>query len=524
LAASALSLGLGCGSDEDDSSGETSQIDGSTPGVSANSGDEVVIAGKLALGDLGLTQSTTPGLLAVSMSGATPLGNPTEVELGADGSFNYQASQSMEQAEAIKTEMEKDPADWDYDYLAEQASKLFGESITKEQLKEIGSTQVKSYMDNYYEQLTTLGTNTVLIAYNKSGDKVAEAKSFRFIGMPTGSGKNLIAWSNQAMKGNLALGEISLGSNGEGAAELSAKDGFDLSDEALNSMADAGKALKAFKNRYMNDDWKAETFWAWYNTSSGGTADIIDQFSDPSKASYNGVGFYIGSVTDTPFTYDQVCGSNSNLEFTPPSAVSVATGTNSEETQEYSVFTNGSAEQSMQGDNRICSGDSFYAREDDTNNFMINFGTGGGIAGDLPEGLWKMEWEGSEIARFDAAAATPIDADGNPTVFLPSVKFVTENGQFTGAQVKFYYWDGSSLTELTDPTPVKKLVSQIQASITRASDNGETRGNASFPDDSDSNIATVTFDEPLDQNDADYFSVSYTIGDANYRTEYRDDN
>ena len=338
---------------------------------------------------------------------------------------------------------------------------------------------------------------------------------FSFIGLPTSGGKNLIALSNQAMVGNLNLGDISEGENGEGSAELDAETGLDLSAEVIESMADSGKALKDFKNRYMNDDWNVETFWSWQGTK----ADAIDQYSTITSQVYNGVGFYIGSASSTPFVYDELCGtSRGSLIFTPPESVEVKSGDDSVST--YTQFTNADATQSTQGDNRICSGDSFYGREDGTNDFMINFGTGGGIQGDLPAGIWRMTWDSTEIARFDVALSKPFDSDGNPTVFIPSAKFITSGDNITGVTIKFNVWNGTSYSELTDVTAVKRLVGSINASITKSDTNGEERGLAKFATD-DATEATLTFENPVATSNADYLSVSYTIGTANYRTEFR---
>ena len=63
------------------------------------------------------------------------------------------------------------------------------------------------------------------------------------------------------------------------------------------------------------------------------------------------------------------------------------------------------------------------------------------------------------------------------------------------------------------------MLSQVNASITRSSDNGEERGTAEFAD--DGAVATLTFDNAVAASNASALSVSYTIGTANYRFEFR---
>ncbi len=503
----------GCGSSED----KATAIDTGTPSVVASDSDTLAISGKLAIEDstgLGLAADGS-GLLAVTLNGGTPIGDPEDITVGSDGSFSYSLSKVNDQVDSINTEMAKDVADWDWNLLAELASDLFGESVTASQLQEIGAEQVKTYMEQFATQLETLGTTTLLISYTPSDDIVAEANSFSFIGLPTAGGKNLIALSNQAILGNLTLGDITAGSNGEGQAELDAESSFNLSEKVIDNLADNGKALKDFKNLYMNDDWKIETFWAWMGTK----ANAINQYSSVDTLEYNGVGFYIGSSTATPFVYEQLCGANpGSLTFTPPEEVSVKSG--DETISTFTEFSNSGATQDTQGDDRICSGNSFYGREDGTNEFMINFGTGGGIQGDLPSGIWRMKWQDSEIARFDVALAKPFDSDNKPTVFIPSAKFITANDQITGVSIKFYVWNGSAYEEMTDITAVKRLVSQINASITKSDTNGEERGQATFANETTTE-ASLTFENPVSTANASYLSVSFTIGTANYRTEFR---
>jgi hypothetical protein len=168
---------------------------------------------------------------------------------------------------------------------------------------------------------------------------------------------------------------------------------------------------------------------------------------------------------------------------------------------------------------RVCEGmgpGGFYARENDTHEFMVNYGTGGSIAGSIPAGLWKLLYDGTEVGRFDLAAAAPLDADGHPTVFIPSLKFITSGGQMTGAVVEFYRWNGTELAKITDLAPLKKLITEPTINW----NDDAYRADAVFS--ASGATMEATFDEPVDASTFTSGAFYYIIGDATYRFEFRD--
>ena len=156
---------------------ETAAVDTSTPGVEASDSDTVAIVGKLAIGSSGLRLAGEQGLLAVTLNGGTPIGDPQEVEVGADGSFSYSASKLNSQVDQINTEIAKDEADWDWDVLAELASARCSGSRSQPPSFKISAPPRFWDMEQFATQLETLGTTTLLISYTSSDDVVEEANS-----------------------------------------------------------------------------------------------------------------------------------------------------------------------------------------------------------------------------------------------------------------------------------------------------------------------------------------------------------
>ncbi|HET9238303.1 MAG TPA: hypothetical protein VFO10_13665 [Oligoflexus sp.] len=490
------------------------------PGVTASDEATVSLTGQLAL-NMGLTANET-GVLQFKLSGGKASGSPVELEVDADGKFTASVGKSIEAKEVFTEELAKDPAARDKARLAKALADYFGVSLSEAEnfLNTTPEAEIQSEVKGYAEELERAGTMTVLVAYTKTGNKETEADSFRFIGMPTASGKNLFGIVDQALIGNTNLGSITDADGDEAKSELSSADALDLPAEAQDALADAGKALKSLKNAYMNTAWEASPFYLW--SYSGSSTSMLNAFTDVSKLQYRGTGFYIGSRTDTPFVFEDICAASPKaVEFTPPSAVNVRQFDNT--TASVTKFANVNVSTTSQGDKRVCQGGGiggFYAREDDTRDFMLNFATGGGIDGAIPAGLWRLSYDGTEVGRFDLAASTPLDANGKPTVFIPSTKFiVSDAGKFTGAVTEFYRWNGTDLVKLTDLTPLKKLLTEVTAGVEITAGNEEKRAQANFS--TTGATMEATFDSEYATTDVSHTHFSYKIGDATYRFEYR---
>lgn len=497
----------------------------STGHVEESSAPQVSLTGTLALADLGLVESAR-GVLAFKVIGGRALGDPAEVAVDAEGRFSVTVTRADEAVDLLVGEMAKERSARDWAGMAEAAKTVVADAgeITAEVLQSMSDDELNQGITDLARSMQSAGPMTLLVAYQKSGDLVQEAESFRFISMPTESGGNLAGLPNAELKGSLDFGLIS-GSGSEIQSALSSAAAFNLSASTIDALAEAGKALKMVKNIYMNDEWTVSPFYFW---TSGTTAtEVIDQFSDVNLSSYHGYGFYMPNRSGGGLTLEDLCGQKS-LVFTPPAPVAEKSDGGNLST--VASYTNAGGEIGSQGDSRVCQANGYYAREDvegGQTSFMLNFGTGGSIQ-DSPEGLWRLVIDGVEEARFDLAQVKPV-VEGKPRVLLPSAKFTTTSGKVTGVTVELYRWSGSAFVKVTDMTPVKKLFSEISASISRASDNAEIMARLSINDDAS---LTGVFDggeqrggesinPPVDVDDVRSFAVSYNIGDASYRMEYR---
>lgn len=496
----------------------------STPGVTASDSNELALSGQLALTAMGLVDSVK-GVLSYTMMRGSPSGDPQKIDVDADGNFSLTVARADEAVQVLIDEMAKSRDARDWAAMLEAAGKVTDVGgLTVDQLKSMSEDELNSGIADLAAGLKKAGAMTLLVAYDVSGDLEAEASSFRFINLPTASGKGLSALPNKDLIGAVNFGKIT-GTDADVKSEVAAGDALSLSSEAIDSLADASRALKAVKNNYMNDGWKVQPFYYW--KSNVAHADVIGAFSDVSKNTYHGYGFYVGSNGDQGLTYDKVCGAAA-LTFTPPSSINEKD--DQDNVKAVAEYSNAGATKTTQGDSKICYANGYYAREDYRDgkySYMLNFGTGGSIQ-DAPEGLWRMKIDGTEVGRFDLSLAAPI-VDGKPTVFLPQVKFNKTGSQITSVEVELYRWNGSAYEKMTDLAPVTKLVSEFAASITRTSDNADLRTMLTVNDDgtitgkfdSSSSSGGSVENPPVDVSDISSFAVYYNIGDASYRMEFR---
>lgn len=518
---------ISCSKSESEDETAVTALAPTESGVQTTTETTINISGSLNVSGLGLTAIENKGVLAFSLVGGELKSAAREITVASDGSFTVPVDRSSGTAGKLKEQLAADPIPRsDASFLAGLSS-FFGasEAEVTEFLSSKTDAELKSELTADIDYQVKVGSVTLLVAYDKSatGDKVAEANSFKFIGLPTASGKSLAAIDSQSIKGNLGLGSIALGDSDDAKSSLSATDALSVSAEAAETLADMSAALKSVKNSWMNASWEASPFFLW---NGGQTlSSTLDTFSSPANSSYRGYGFYVGSQYEvaTPFTFDDICGTGAKeVKFSPPTAVEVSQGSDSNGVLSnyvsLSAFTNASSsEQNQQDGKRVCSGSSFYARADGTNDFMLNFGTGGGIKGDIPAGLWTISYDSSELGRFDLASAKPVNSELKSKVFLPSVKFVKDGDNIVGGEVEFYMWNGTEYVKLTDLSPVTKLIGENGISLW-SSTTQEVRAEMSIADGASKGVAT--FDEPVAASSVSQGAFYYNIGEQSYRIEF----
>lgn len=529
-----MAMGMyGCGKKESDEApaATSATSGGGVPGVVAEEGNDVTLTGQLALGDLSLA-GAEQGILAFTMVKGELKSAPTKIEVDAEGKFSVPIAKVDAALDYLLEQMELDPADRDYETMATvvNESGIAGRDLTAEFLQEMPEEDLQEGIAGAAQDNKDGGNMTLLVAYDISedGDVIAEAESFRFINLPTPAGKGLSAIPNRDLKGSVSFGQIT-GDGTDVISEVDADEALDLSESVLETLADASRALKTVKNEYMNSAWGVTPFYFW--KSNVAKEDVIDAFSNISLNTYHGYGAYVPTLygTTPDVTFEELCG-DKLVTITPPTAVNIKDFNDA--LTSVDSFDNVDSTIQNQGGSRSCySAAGMYIREDvrdGETSFMSNFGTGGSIQ-DSPAGLWRMEIGSVEVARFDMALAKPVDADNNPLVLLPSAKFISSGGNITGVEIKLYSWNGSEYVQLTDMEPVIKLVSEMSASVTKTSDNGESMARMVIGDDG---VLTGVFDgtdedrgevrnPAVATNDITAFAFYYVIGNASYRMEFR---
>jgi hypothetical protein len=444
---------------------------GGPVGVTPADGNAIAVTGTLSLTGLGLQEKAPDKVLAFLVeAGQIRDGGATLVaDINEKGEFGLKLPKVSPLLTAIDAGKRPDGT---YDRAA--IEKALHQPIPAD----VTDAQITEFAEQMRAEAERGGLVYVLVSMVSSGDRVAEAQSFRFIGLGAGN-KILNGLPTKNAKGNLGLGKIS-GEGDQAKAELAA-DGtaFDLSTEAIDAMASTSNTLKAVRNVWMNfhpdtgESYETTPFYMWL----GDDIDAVkNAFSTPAAAGYNGMGLYL-KARSAPFKFADVCNSanEGKLTLTPP--VALDTGGMSGKIDKERPFNNGGLTKINHESSRDnCGGTEtgFYAagKEGDSD-VMINWGTGGSIAGKTPEGLFELAWQGTKLASFELASSSPFDAAGNPKVFIPSVKLRVDEGTgaVTRVDAKLFVWDGSAYKE-ADGTAFRSMVSGFSIGLNESLGDG----------------------------------------------------
>jgi len=392
-----------------------------------------------------------------------------EIEVGADGKFTASIIRDQRgELEGIITETSINREALKK-MSPQYASNIDGAS--DDELRE----GMKEMLDEFKEHPHL---NYVLVSYDKSGNREAEAASMQFIGLPN-PGASLKMLPGGALKGDLNLGGIK-GEGDEATSELTAGDSVNLPPSVLAELASASKTLKILKNDWLNPS-KAARVTPWFGYVMTDLASSANKFSAPEKATYNGGGYYIG-VNNIDATFGEICpanpsnpGDSSNTPYaaTPAKVVSWFPPRDTQSVQNSGQtfgptrpYTNAAPryKREEQYGEIACGSDGgqngLYTRASGNGNKEYQLQLGEYFIGASPEGLWRLKVGSDEKGRWDLAAAAPYDKDGDPIIYIPSIKIVTDNNKATGFEVKFYFFEKGTKTfrEVTDAVGLKSLV------------------------------------------------------------------
>lgn len=543
-----ICLAMNCSKKDDDD-----EAPASSPGLKESSSEtEVIMAGQLSVASLtddsyGLLASTRQILIFTLLGGAVN-DAPTKVAVNDDGTFSLNLGKTNTKLASAKTAIASSPIDKTALKKAFPSAAKYIDAMTDAELKEELTSMIEKT-----DQLG--GPQFVIVSYIPSGDALAEAKSFQFIGLPTG-GKNLMVFPASEFKGDIGLGTIS-GSGDDATAELKASgDYFKFGDSGITQLASVGQTLKSVKNYWINKtadgdqvNLEGQPFFAWNAKFS----DIVDGGSAASAPTYGGYGMYVSLNSMTDLNFSKSCPASGSptqsIKLIPPGDIPWVTISNDgSKTANKTItasapFDNSSPSQQTQNGSTVCNGTGtgFYLRDDGDGDYMSNWGTGGSLAGKVPEGYFEFKLDDVSKGQFDLSAGYPVDDNGNAKVYVPRISLTKSGSNVTAVNVKFAVYNSakSAYEDVTDVGTYKKIASSfgISVSILNGSGSDERRGSigeggeditvAWNDDGSMTGAIKSAYQVPLasayEGNEGKIFSVaySYKIGTSNYRWEFR---
>jgi hypothetical protein len=315
-----------------------------------------------------------------------------------------------------------------------------------------------------------------LVLRNKTLDATDKMASLvRFIGVSSGDA-NLFGMRVSDMKpgAKVTMGAVNP-STGIAQKSLDDMSGEFADAAALNSAKEisrTNKALQTLSNVYANVDTKTGSKWGFqpFFSFGGQLSKIKNAFSTGPDTSYMDMGVYI-NIDDPRIDFDKVCGTSAGLyQIVPPEDVEhggVVNGPNNP----ISNAGRGAISTTQSGENgtRECS-NSYGATNGmlfvrhftkEGRRFLMNTT----VDGLPPEGIWKIKYDGQQLAQFNLSPATPIDQDGKPLVYVPSVKVTVDSTHHVKkVEVKFLVYENGAYRELNgqgDMAAFRKVVTQI---------------------------------------------------------------
>lgn len=286
------------------------------------------------------------------------------------------------------------------------------------------------------------------------------------------TGDSVVALPISHANSTIDLGKVSpsTGYSDEASGERSAEDlavDFSASLESLLARAKFDDAYKNLVNEYLNTNgstwWRAQVQFEWY----GGGDPAIFSTSAPTDISgyrYDGYRVYFDN-NSSEMDFSRLCDQSDSLEIAPPALVTIIDQYNGNSI----VGTIDTSAPADNGNVAVRSGDSNYCY--DAVNYEMAFSANNGSSGvffgvpvgalildNPPDGWWTLSLNGTQKAVFDLGAMKPVDASGNPEVFLPLPSFTVDGaGKITGISVAWMEYAGSTY-QTVDVSAVDDLV------------------------------------------------------------------
>lgn len=392
-----------------------------TAGVSAGDGVNVGMSGTLMLNSAALVEaSDSPdSVMAVSLAdGSFNFGD--EVIKGTiDKSGKFDIDLPLGDPTLVKLESTvKSDGTIDQEKLAVACKECVGHP----------DSEIKEHIDSLKEKKRVL--TWIVIAYKASatGDRAAEAKTFKFIGLKSGK-SSLIGLPISKAKGNLGLGEVTIdGDNAVGSLEADPA-AFDLPPAALAGMAATSDMFKNLANAYINTDPSdGSTFGITpFFMFKWDIADMVDQFLDPAKTTLQSYSTYI-APRGKPYKLSEACEADEtkrlSIKVIPPAELKSSSGqTFGPDAPLANTGTSaGVTDEGGRVGRKTCKDAAYYmAGNQDQDDGLEQIGLGGQwlFSNGIIDGFWKLSIGGDVVAQYNLNVGKPADKDGFARIFVP---------------------------------------------------------------------------------------------------------
>ena len=347
-----------------------------------------------------------------------------------------------------------------------------------------------------------------------------------------------------ATNNNLDLGYLNNNPSSQEAQSsndvYSAASSFDLPLSSLLAMARFDDGYKAVINMYLNYNGSLFESGIQFDWDGGSLpAALANTEANPANYSYDGYRLSFTPPANT-LSYSSICKVADALQIIPPASVDMVNqyaGT-AQPPALLSTVTptapfNSSTNMTDQG-GTYCfdhtfnnAGGEVSISNDGRRVVSVGVPVGYLLKGNPPAGWWRMKYQGQQIGIFDFETASPVDTYGNPLVFLPAPKIVTDaaGSNVTSIEVRWFAYDSTSGTyTLVNPADVNALVvdSHMELSSTAATTTDLIRPA------SGSGLITsaTTFDRAWTVNGTDPYTflekitVGYRMGYVGYAVDW----
>lgn len=354
---------------------------------------------------------------------------------------------------------------------------------------------------------------------------------------PDGNYEDLLALPTSGFKdGENTLDLGTVGSDGQAATATAVMETkTKLSSDSLKTLARADDILKTLKDIIRNCDISTNKCYEARQSFvfTGNYAALASGFDK--ATSYSGYQLYF-DLNDYYGTadFDAVCAGTVVYTLTPPGNVTVNGITYNATNPMTTGSMSATVEPRNDGAQEICSKSGVFLskNKDGSGNWrdwMLQYITGDNateLTTDMPAGDWVLSRNGTEIARFEFRAASPVDADGNPITFLPEIRLLNSSGNTVSAgekiqtvALKWYRWDSASAGYVEISGADLALLDDLASSF----DFGmfDLNGKTGSPGQAYPRVEGKSFqnDTTIDVSSWDFY-YNYTQDEAQYNAEY----